>query len=71
MYIKQFEETISGLRYFGDQRNKELFGTNAKHGPIFQTFKSIGEILLANNLTKVADASETKIDVSVVNTPAD
>ena len=65
---KEFEETISGLRYFGDQRNKELFGTDAKRGPIFETFKSISEILLTNSLTKVVDIPASKIDSSVINT---
>lgn len=64
---EEFEDTISGLRYFDGERNKELFGNGSQSGPIFATFKSIGEILQANGLTKVVESPTSKIDTSVVN----
>ena len=64
---EEFEDTISGLRYFDGQRNKELFGNGPQSGPIFGTFKNIGDILQANGLTKVVDSPSSKIDTSVVN----
>lgn len=64
---EEFEDTISGLRYFDCQRNKELFGNGSQPGPIFETFESIGEILKANGLTKVVDSPTSKIDVSIVS----
>lgn len=64
---EEFEDTISGLRYFDAQRNKELFGNASQSGAIFGTFKSIGEILQANGLTKVVDSPASKIDTSVVS----
>jgi NitT/TauT family transport system substrate-binding protein len=63
---EEFEDTISGLRYFDCQRNKELFG-GSQPGPIFETFKNIGEILKANGITKVVDSPTSKIDTSIVN----
>jgi NitT/TauT family transport system substrate-binding protein len=64
---QEFEDTISGLRYFDGQRNKELFGNGPQSGPIFRTFKNVGEILQANGLTKAVDAPASKIDTSVVS----
>src|SRR5215213_2680582 len=32
---EEFEDTISGLRYFDCQRNKELLGSSSQPGPIF------------------------------------
>ena len=66
---EEFEDTISGLRYVDCQGNKEKFGSNTQPGPIFGTFKSIGEILKANGQTKSVDDPASKIDFSIVNTP--
>jgi NitT/TauT family transport system substrate-binding protein len=66
---EEFEDTISGLRYFDCQRGKELFGNSTQPGPIFDTFKSIGEILQANGLTNAVDTPAAKIDLSIVNSP--
>jgi len=66
---EEFEDTISGLRYFGYLRNKELFGTEKKHGPVFKTFKDVGAILQENDLTEEAATPSSKIEYSIVNTP--
>lgn len=66
---EEFEDTISGLKYFDDQRNKEMFGNGSQPGPLFATFKSIGEILQANGLTKTVASPSSKINSSVVNRP--
>lgn len=67
---QEFEDTISGLRYIDCQRDKEIFGSSTRPGDLFDTFKTIGEILQANGITKAVDTPASKIDLSVVNTPA-
>ena len=69
MTPKNFEGSAAGLRYFGRQRNTELFGSASTPGAIQETFKMIGEILLANGLTRAVDTPASKIDLSVVATP--
>jgi NitT/TauT family transport system substrate-binding protein len=69
MKPREFEDTISGLSYYDRQRNRELFGTPDRPGPAFETFKTIGEILTANSLTKAVDSPQSKISLSIVQTP--
>lgn len=64
---EEFEDTISGLRYFDRQRNQEMFVNGSQPGPIYGTFASIGEILKANGITKAVDSPASKIVTSVVN----
>lgn len=63
---EEFEKTISGLRYYGEERNLALFGTRGKPGPIFKTFRMIGNVLRANQLTSALAAPASKIDPNII-----
>jgi len=66
---EEFEETISGLRYFDYERNQQLFGSTQSKGSIFKTFELVGLILKENKLTKATASADEKIDLTIVGSP--
>jgi NitT/TauT family transport system substrate-binding protein len=64
---KEFDETRSGLRYFGSEENKVLLGATEKSGTLFAKFSEIGNVLVENRITRVASPPDTKISNAVVN----
>lgn len=66
--VEEFKETISGLRYFGYERNQQLFGTEESKGSVFKTFEVAGATLKENGITKMTASPEDKIDLSIVKT---
>jgi NitT/TauT family transport system substrate-binding protein len=67
----EFEDTISGLRYFDYDMNQEYLGSPETKGPIFKIFDEVGVILKENNITKVTVPAKEKIDLSIVSMELD
>ena len=65
----EFRDTISGIRYFGYERNQELFGSIEKLGAIFETFDLAGAILMENEITKAIAKSDQKVSNQIILTP--
>jgi NitT/TauT family transport system substrate-binding protein len=64
---KEFDETRSGLRYFGTEENNALIGVNEKKGTLSAKFSEISKVLIENRITRVAAPPESKISNAIVN----